>query len=279
MRKLALCIVAYLTIAISYNYVMAGATAPNSTNENISNSYRELYNRIDFGDRDAMDYDVFEKAYTGYLNLKKAGKLNNNKSILTVCDMSKSSKEYRLWVIDMHACKVLINDYVAHGQGSGEEFANSFSNQFNSHQSSIGFYVTDDTYIGNHGLSLRLRGMDDGYNNAAYDRDIVVHGAAYVCDRFVANEGRLGRSWGCPAVSEKIAGKLINTIKDGTCLFIYYPQPKYLQASYWLKKRDILEEPDFLASSIRSDTNIVYEYGPLMQEAMQNTKWVKLPLL
>ena len=280
MKKLALCVLAYLISATSYKYVMAGESAVKNISNNTEEKIRKLYEQIDFGNRSVLDYAVFEKGYKGYLNLKSEGKLSTEKDILTVCDMSKSSKEYRLWVIDMRTLKVLINDYVAHGQGSGEEFATAFSNNLNSHQSSIGFYVTDATYTGSHGLSLRMHGMDKGYNNAAYNRDIVVHGARYVCDNFVAQEGRLGRSWGCPAVSEKIADKLNHTIKDGTCRFVYYPEKKYLQTTYRINKEPgDTKESIFIASANKKPVRIVYEYGPELQAAVDNTKWVKLPLL
>lgn len=205
--------------------------------KNIDEYIKSVYDQIDFSKSKKLDYDVFEKAYYGYLNLRNSGKITSDKDILTVCDFSKSSTAYRLWVIDLNSKQVLINDYVAHGQGSGDEFATAFSNTSNSHQSSLGFYVTDDTYMGKHGLSLRLRGMDNGYNSAAYERAVVVHGANYVSNDFVAGQKRLGRSWGCPAVSDKIADKMINTIKGGTCLFIYAPQKEYLASSVWLNKK------------------------------------------
>lgn len=278
MKKLVLCVGAYLIAALSYKYVMAGETSSKETVVHATDNIRKVYEQIDFSSKTAMDFDVFEKAYQGYAALKHEGKLSDNKDILTVCDMSKSSKEYRLWVIDMTSKKVLINDYVAHGQGSGDEFATQFSNRNNSHQSSLGFYVTGDTYIGGHGLSLRLHGMDKGYNNAAYERAIVVHGARYVCDDFVAGQGRLGRSWGCPAVSEKISAKLIETIKDGTCMFIYYPHQKYLQASYWLNRKPDYSSDFILASAGNADTSVVYEYSPAMKKIAGELKYLNLPL-
>jgi hypothetical protein len=202
---------------------------PKTLNEYITN----VYKTIDFGNN-KLGTEVFAAAYKGYLNLKQADLLSNP-NILTVIDFTKSSSENRLWVIDLAKKKVLINDLVAHGQGSGGEYATTFSNTHSSHQSSIGFYVTDQTYVGKHGNSLRLRGMDNGYNSEAYERAVVVHASDYVNDA-LASAGRLGRSWGCPAVSNQVAGKLINTIKNGSCLFIYYPQPKYLQTAYWLNK-------------------------------------------
>jgi hypothetical protein len=234
----------------------------------VDNYIRNLYSQIEFG-KNKLSYDVFEKAYRGYANLKNAGKLNESKNILTVVDFSKSSTENRLWVIDLDAKKLLINDYVAHGQGSGNEFATAFSNNANSHQSSLGFYVTADTYIGKHGQSLRMHGMDKGYNCAAYDRAVVVHGANYVSNDFVAGQKRLGRSWGCPAVSNELAPKFINLIKDRTVLFVYYPEAKYLSSSQWLnnkidhigatKLQDVRTTAGNMSSKKR-DT--VYQYAP-----------------
>jgi len=197
----------------------------------------QVYARIDFGENDTLPFDVFQKACRGYLNLKNAGKLSADRQILSICDFTRSSGDARLWIIDMAQGKVLYHTYVAHGQGSGEEFATAFSNRSNSHQSSLGFYVTGDTYEGEHGLSLRLHGMDNGFNSAAYDRGIVVHGAAYVCNSFIREHSRLGRSWGCPAVAAELSAEIIGTIKDGTCLFVYYPDKRYLASAYWLNRK------------------------------------------
>lgn len=194
-----------------------------------------LYGQINFGDSEPLSPEVFTKAYTGYLNLKAANKLNTGKNILTISDYSLSANKKRMWIIDLDSRKVLLNTHVAHGQGTGEEYAKNFSNKEGSHQSSMGFYVTGDTYIGKHGNSLHLHGMDEGYNSAAYERAIVVHGAGYVSSDFIAGTGRLGRSWGCPAVSNELADEVIETIKDGTCMFIYYPEKQYIQSCKWLK--------------------------------------------
>lgn len=200
------------------------------------NIVEQLFNKIDFTGAEPLNYDVFARAYTGYTNLLSEGKLNTDKSILTVCDYSLSSNKKRMWVIDIANNKLLLNTYVAHGQGTGEEYAKAFSNKEGSHQSSMGFYVTGNTYTGSHGNSLYLHGMDDGYNSAAYERAIVMHGAGYVSEDFIAGTGRLGRSWGCPAVSSELCDKIIDCTKDGTCLFIYYPEEHYLAGSYWLNK-------------------------------------------
>ncbi len=282
MKKVILCVSAYAAALCSYNYVKAEKPVSESVRMNNADHISAVYNAIDFSGCNKLSYEVFEKAYKGYLNLRNAGKLGDTKDLLTICDLSQSSKQYRMWVINLRDNKVVMNDYVAHGQGSGDEFATSFSNQANSHQTSLGFYVTGETYIGQHGLSLRLHGMDNGFNNAAYDRAVVIHGARYVSDDFVAGQGKLGRSWGCPAVSEKISAKLINTIKDGSCLFVYYPQPKYLQTAYWLNKAvdfgtDFRET--ILAGNVKRDTHVVYNYGPIMQEIAAKTSGIKLPVL
>ncbi len=194
----------------------------------------DIYNGIHFTNHTKLDKNVFAIAYKGYLKLKQEQRVNTEKDILTICDFRLSANKYRIWVIDLTSNEVMVNDYVAHGQGSGEEYATAFSNKNGSHQSSLGFYITGNTYTGKHGNSLYLHGMDKGYNSEAYKRAIVMHGAGYVSKDFVLGTGRLGRSWGCPALSNEISDKVINLIKDGTCLFIYYPDQKYLNTCYWL---------------------------------------------
>lgn len=137
----------------------------------------------------------------------------------------------RLYIIDIENQRLVTNTYVAHGKNSGGEFATTFSNKPESLQSSLGFYITSSTYIGKHGLSLRINGVDPGYNDKALERTIVIHGAAYV-DPARAKAGVfMGRSWGCPAVPEKESASIINTIKEGSCLFIYHPGKNYLLGS------------------------------------------------
>lgn len=241
-KKSALCFAFYVLSSLYHKSVDAaepvtGNISATSSSSEVDGYISNVYNKIEFPRNGRLSAEVFRMAMHGYLNLRNADKLNNEKQILTVADFTRSANEYRLWIIDLKTNKVLMHTYVAHGQGSGEEFAETFSNTENSHQSSLGFYVTGDTYVGEHGTSLRLLGMDNGYNSAALDRGIVVHGADYVCRDFIAGNQRLGRSWGCPAVSQQLAPTIINTIKDGTCLFIYYPQKSYLRTAYWLNKK------------------------------------------
>ncbi|TFF37298.1 murein L,D-transpeptidase catalytic domain family protein [Mucilaginibacter psychrotolerans] len=167
-----------------------------------------------------MDITVFQKAITGYLNLKLSNKLLQNSEVITVVDFNKSSREKRMWIIDVVKKSLLLNTWVAHGQGSGNDMATAFSNNNESHQSSLGFYLTQDVYIGKHGRSLRLDGLDAGVNNAALARGIVIHAADYVCQNTINQIGRLGRSFGCPAVSPAVSDLVINTIKGRSMLFI-----------------------------------------------------------
>lgn len=198
-------------------------------------SSEELYRSIVFEQGHELNEEVFFKAVTGFENMKKAGLLNGDSHLLTVCDFSMSSNTKRLWVIDMNEKKVLFNSLVAHGKNTGEEFATNFSNTESSLQSSLGFYITDATYDGDNGYSLRLLGMDKGFNDAAYRRAIVMHGADYVSEEFAAMHKRIGRSWGCPAVPRDLTKPIINTIKGRNLLFIYYPDQNYLSKSEWLK--------------------------------------------
>lgn len=144
--------------------------------------------------------------------------------LVTLIDFSRPSTEKRLWTFDPQTGALIFNSLVAHGQGTGENMAVSFSNQPNSHQSSLGFYLTDTPYEGKHGLSLRLIGLEPGINNNALDRAIVVHGADYVSEQFVRQYGRLGRSHGCPALPTEIVEPFIKAAAKGTLIFIYHPE-------------------------------------------------------
>ena len=174
-------------------------------------------------------YEVFSIALKGYNNLKNKSGIRKN--ILTIVDFSMPSSEKRLWVIDVETRKVLFNDLVAHGRNSGDDIATEFSNTPNTNMSSIGFFITGETYTGMHGLSLYLDGMDKDFNNNARSRAIVIHGADYVSLDFIKKYGRLGRSFGCPSLSLDIYKPVINTICDGSCLFIYYPDQEFLNKS------------------------------------------------
>jgi hypothetical protein len=156
-------------------------------------------------------------------------------SVLTVIDYSLPSTERRLWVLDVAKGRVLFHELVAHGRGTGDNLARTFSNRPGSNQSSVGTFLTGPTYRGTHGLSLRLKGLEPGVNHLAEARAIVVHGAQYVSESMARAMGRLGRSQGCPAVREEISGEIIRTIKDGTLLFSYYPDARWEATSRFLR--------------------------------------------
>jgi len=146
------------------------------------------------------------------------------KDILTLIDFSLSANSKRLWVIDLATKTILFQSLVAHGRNTGEEYANNFSNEAQSYKSSIGFYATGEVYIGKHGVSLRLDGLEKGINDNARSRGVVMHAANYVSASFIKNNKRLGRSQGCPAVPMNLSKALIGIIKDKSCLFIYHPK-------------------------------------------------------
>jgi hypothetical protein len=153
---------------------------------------------------------------------------------LTLIDYSRPSTEPRLWVFDLATGKLLFRELVAHGRNTGDNLATRFSDDMNSRQSSIGLFRTSDTYIGNNGYSLRLDGLEPGFNAHARQRAIVMHGAPYVSSEFAAAQGRIGRSWGCPALREAVARKVIDTIRGGDVIFSYYPDQTWLKQSRFL---------------------------------------------
>jgi L,D-transpeptidase catalytic domain len=157
-----------------------------------------------------------------------------NVDLLTVIDYSKASTVPRLWVLDLESGRVLFEELVAHGRASGDNFATRFSNEIDSHQTSLGVFRTADVYVGSNGYSLRLDGLESGVNDRARERAIVMHGAPYVSDATARALGRLGRSWGCPALPLSVARNIIDTIKGGSLVFAYYPDQDWLKASSFL---------------------------------------------
>ena len=185
----------------------------------------KLYEEIGL-EQSGLRLNVFNEALVGYLNLKAQGQLSDKK-MLTVVDFEKPSTEKRLWVIDLAEKRVVFNSLVAHGKNSGENIAQSFGNLVNSEKSSLGFYVTQDVYMGKHGLSLKLAGMDENFNTNALERCVVMHGADYVSENFIAQHGRLGRSQGCPALPMDNHKEIIQVVKGKTCLFIHADEGEY----------------------------------------------------
>jgi hypothetical protein len=153
---------------------------------------------------------------------------------LTVIDYSRPSTAKRLWVLDLENRELLYEELVAHGEGSGDNLATRFSNEAETHRTSLGLFKTNETYLGKHGYSLRLDGLDTGFNDRARERAIVIHGASYVSDTFARKAGRLGRSWGCPALSDGIARAVIDIVKGSGLVFAYYPDPNWLARSKYL---------------------------------------------
>ena len=190
-----------------------------------------LYEKIGLNTK--LDKSLFEQSMIGYSNLVDS-ELVKKKSILTIIDYTRPSSEKRLYVIDLYSNKLLFNSLVAHGKNTGVEHARYFSNEVGSLKSSIGFFITMGTYDGENGYSLKLRGLEKDINDKAEMRYIVIHGADYVSEDYIKQNGRIGRSWGCPAVPAEIADSLIDTIKGGSPLFIYSNNSEYLNKSKYL---------------------------------------------
>ena len=192
----------------------------------------DLYDSIDLG-KMGLKREIFDKAFQGWIRLQKEGYLSKPE-LLTIADMSQSSCSKRLYIIDMAKRAILMNTYVAHGRNSGEEFAKKFSNTAESYMTSLGFYVTGDIYNGSHGVSMKLKGVEKGINDIAESRKIVLHGADYVSESFIKQHGRLGRSYGCPAVPQDECKQIVNLIQGGSGLFIYHPDRSYNDKSTML---------------------------------------------
>ncbi len=183
--------------------------------------------------KEVVSFEVFNTAILGYHKIENL----NKKNIVTLIDFSKPSTEKRFFVIDIEKKQLIYKCFVAHGKNSGDNFAKSFSNQSESLKSSLGFYLTAETYYGDHGYSLRLDGLEKGINDNARAREIVIHGADYVSEEFIKKYGRLGRSWGCPALPVELSKEIIDKISGGSCLFIYYDDKYYKENSQYAAHR------------------------------------------
>ena len=198
----------------------------NVTVVNVPVDYYSDWNLMETG----LSQEAFSDALKGYKFLQKKNLLNNT-NVLTIVDYSKPSSQKRLYVLDMTNGIILFNSLVAHGRNSGFDYATDFSNKEASHKTSLGFFITLNTYNGGNGYSLKLKGCEKGINDNALERAIVIHGADYAGERFLQNNGFLGRSYGCPAIPEKINKKIIDVIKNGSCVFLYHPTKKYSNVS------------------------------------------------
>lgn len=176
-----------------------------------------------------LNKNVLKLALTAYQKALAKGAVR--KPILTVIDYSLPSSKQRMWIFDLRKERLLYNTYVAHGKNSGMNVPHHFSNASSSKETSLGTYVTRGTYFGSKGYSLNLQGLEKGFNDNAYNRRVVMHGAWYVEPAFIKKAGRAGRSWGCPSIAKTLAKPVINAIKGGSVLFAYYPDRNYLKHS------------------------------------------------
>ncbi|GAA4470723.1 murein L,D-transpeptidase catalytic domain family protein [Nibrella saemangeumensis] len=223
---ISLCLsVTLLTLSPSSFAHYVRAERPVVPGESVSAWFR-AYDDLHLG-ATGLKREVFEYALRGLQKM-------DAKPIISIVDMSQPSTKKRLYVIDLENKKLLFNTFVSHGRNTGELMASSFSNVNSSNKSSLGFYKTLGTYVGKHGVSLKLKGLEKGFNDNAYERAIVLHGADYVCEDFVRRTGRLGRSQGCPAVPNDVSQKIIDAVKGGTCLFVYFPDQDYIKKSTYL---------------------------------------------
>lgn len=206
------------------------ATLPEKSKElSIEEEIDQLYDVFSANNTTVPNQESFKNGMIGYYKLLDQGLVKNE--ILTIIDFSLSSTKRRMWVLDMANQKVLINSVVSHGKNTGNEFATNFSNTLNSLQSSLGFYVTGETYMGGNGYSLFIDGMEEMYNSKARERYVVIHGAEYANEEVAKRTGRLGRSYGCPAVPTALTNEFIDTIKGQSVLYIHSADEDYLQNS------------------------------------------------
>lgn len=214
-----------------------------------SSKSQQLYHTLNLSG--TLDFEIFEAALAGYMNLKHNLK---NKNIISIIDFTRPSTKKRMYVIDLANEKLLYHTIVSHGKNSGDLYANKFSNRNGSHQSSLGFYITENTYQGRNGYSLVLNGLEKGINDQAKPRAVVIHGADYCSDSFIKRTGRLGRSYGCPALPQELNGPIVNTIKNGSMLFIYGNDDKYLATSKYINNsnKTILASSDILDNSTKN---------------------------
>jgi len=228
---LMLCFVSisFLHLPISFGKMASWHPIFSNGETKSTNNTMLLYDQLHL-DSLGLSPVAYEKAIEGYTLLTQEGRILND-GVLSIIDFSKPSSKKRLFVIDLYAGALLFNTYVAHGQQSGGAYAEQFSNRPSSYKSSLGFYQTKSTYIGKHGYSLQLDGLEKGINDNAAARAIVIHGAAYVSEGMIKMQGFLGRSWGCPALPEKYTRPIIDKIKNGTCLYIYAADINYFNQS------------------------------------------------
>lgn len=212
------------------------------TRVNFEESIESLYEQIGLSDY-KLPFNIFRLGMIGYYSLEKEGALNN-KGLLTIIDFSRPSTDKRFYTIDLKNLSVKYHSYVSHGRNTGGNIATAFSNTPHSNQSSLGFYVTGETYVGSKGYSLRLDGKEASFNDNIRSRAVVIHAADYATESWIKRYGRLGRSQGCPALPPTINKEVINLIKGKTAIFTYFPDDDYLGASRYLKLENLLQQLD-----------------------------------
>ncbi len=241
-RLIALAILALAFLSFTYISNTDPISSVNHKNLRVTNfeeSTKRLYDQLGL-EKSKLDFSVFRLSMIGYQSLKTSGALKNS-ALVSIIDFTKPSTEKRFYTIDLTNRKVLFHTYVAHGKNTGENRAINFSNLENSNQSSLGFYVTGETYVGSKGYSLRLDGQDSNYNGKIRLRGVVMHSADYVSESWIKKYGRLGRSQGCPALPKEIYKQVIETIKDGSMIFAYYNDQKFLSTSRHLDYKKVMD--------------------------------------
>lgn len=220
-----------------------------------SNSVVPLYNQYinNLYDQMGLYYkglsrQTFDNGFRGYLKMKKAGK-NRKSNLLTIVDFDQPSTSKRLYVLDLDRAELLFHTLVSHGKQTGGNMATKFSNISGSHQSSLGFAITAETYIGRNGYSMRLDGLEAGWNSKLRPRAVVMHGADYVSEDFIREHGRLGRSYGCPALPQELNREILNLIRNGSCLYQHKTDSRYQRSSKYLDQQSALRNFDQLIFS------------------------------
>lgn len=234
---LLMLILSSLAVVIHSTAQAFSLLAPNTASPtyiNINSSDLAEYMRTFSSQNRMLKPEVLNLALHAYSTAQQQG-VPIRKPIITIIDYSLESTVKRLWVLDLAHRRVLFNTLVAHGKYSGDKYATNFSDDMGSLQSSLGLFVTGDTYDGHNGYTLKVKGLEQGFNANAEERHIVIHGAWYVNEQLAKLKGRIGRSWGCPALEPRVAAPVINTIKDGTLVFAYYPSTKWLQESKFIR--------------------------------------------
>lgn len=234
MRKITLLIILLVAGTFSSNFLVNSSPFPEIREISLEDHFVEMISTSSLNaEKPLPNAEVLGYGIKGYLKLQEEKKIPEGKP-LTLIDFTLPSSEKRMWIIDMRDGSIIHHGHVSHGRNSGDLMASRFSNISSSYMSSLGFYLTGETYQGKHGFSLRLDGLEKGFNDKARDRAIVIHGADYAKEEFISQTGRLGRSLGCPALAHEIVAEVIDIIKDKSCLFIYGNDQEYLQKSNFL---------------------------------------------